>query len=117
MSPKTHLSFGSLIHGFQHRVKGIPDPRQAAKISYRLGDLVGSGLACMFFQDRSLRQFQKRLADAEQRSNLQMLFGVPEIPEETQLREGVDGLPSEELAAGALRRIFTSYPHTSCRIA
>ena len=104
MSPKTHLSFGSLIHGFQHRVKGIPDPRQAAKISYRLWDLVGSGLACMFFQDRSLLQFQKRLEDAEQRSNLQTLFGIKEIPEETQLREGVDGLPSEEFAA-----VFTEF--------
>jgi hypothetical protein len=48
MSPKKHLSFGSLIHGFQRRVAGLPDPRQAAKISYRLWDLVGSGLACMF---------------------------------------------------------------------
>ena len=60
MSPKKHLSFGSLIHGFQRRVDGINDQRQAAKISYRLWDLVGSGLACMFFQDRSLLQFQKR---------------------------------------------------------
>ena len=29
---------------------------------------------------------------------MQTLFGVKEIPEETQLRDGVDGLPSEELA-------------------
>ena len=79
--------------------EGLSDPRQAAKISYRLWDLVGSGLACMFFQDRSLLQFQKRLADAEQRSNLQTLFGVQAIPEETQLREGLDGLSSEEWAA------------------
>lgn len=99
MHPKKHLSFGSLIHGFQRRVEGINDQRQAAKISYRLWDLVGSGLACMFFQDRSLLQFQKRLAEDEQRSNLQTLFGVKEIPEETQLRDGVDGLPSEEFAA------------------
>jgi hypothetical protein len=58
----------------------------------------------MFFQDRSLLQFQKRLEDAEQRSNLQTLFGVQEIPEETQLREGVDGLPSEALAP-----VFTEF--------
>jgi hypothetical protein len=104
MSPKKHLSFSSLIHGFQRQVEGITDPRQAAKISYRLWDLGGSGLACMFFQDRSLLQFQKRLAEDDQLSNLQTLFGVQEIPEETQLREGVDGLPSEELAP-----VFTEF--------
>lgn len=58
----------------------------------------------MFFQDPSLLQFQKRLREAKQRSNLTTLFDVEEIPENTQLREVLDEVKSE-----SFRPLFKEY--------
>jgi hypothetical protein len=103
-SPKKHLSFGSLIQAFQQHCASRQDKRQNGKIGYRLVDIILSGFACMFFQDPSLLQFQKRMSEEKQRSNLTTLFGVEEIPETTQLREVLDAVESE-----SFRPLFTEY--------
>ena len=55
-----------------------------------------SAFAMMFFQDPSLLQFQKRLQDAIQKNNLTTLFGVSDIPSDTQLRDTIDScLPQQ----------------------
>ncbi|MCL0030075.1 hypothetical protein M1M93_00015 [Thermodesulfovibrionales bacterium] len=43
-------------------------------------------------------QFQQYLKEAENRDNLQTLFGVNDIPKDTQLRDIVDKVESEELS-------------------
>lgn len=55
-----------------------------------------SSFACMYFQDPSLLQFQKRLQDEQQRNNLHTMFGVESIPEDTQLRNVIDTVKSDE---------------------
>lgn len=95
MKEKKHLSFGSLIHGFRQILKDVEDRRQDTRIDYPLTDIVISGFASMYFQDPSLLQFQKRLEESQQRSNLTTLFGVEQIPESTQLRSVLDELDSE----------------------
>lgn len=91
---KKHVSFGSLIDGFRAHCSGLKDTRQNGKLRYSLTDVVLSGFACMFFQDRSLLQFQRRMEEKGQ-SNVSSLFGVEKIPEDTQLRETLDGIPPE----------------------
>ena len=59
--PKLHLSFGSLRNGMSRIVRQMSDPRDQGKISHTLHDVVMSGTAMMYFQDRSLLQFQKHL--------------------------------------------------------
>ncbi len=73
MHSKKHLSFNSLIHGFRKIVDGFFDVRKQA-VDYSLTDAVLSGFACMYFQDPSLLQFQKRLESEGGRSNLSTLF-------------------------------------------
>ena len=98
MNPKKHLSFGSLIEGVSKNLLDIPEHRETGKTSYSIHDTMLSGLACMFFQDPSLVEFQKRLSDQQQSSNLHTLFKVKGVPKESQMREIIDRTPSAELS-------------------
>ncbi|MCL0083093.1 hypothetical protein M1N77_00985 [Thermodesulfovibrionales bacterium] len=97
-NPKKHLGFGSLRHRLSSLFQGIPDNREAVKTNYSIHDAMMSGFACMYFQDPSLLQFQQYLKEAENRDNLQTLFGVNDIPKDTQLRDILDKVESEELS-------------------
>ncbi len=77
----------------------IPDKRQVAKIQYSLHEMLMSAFACMYFQDPSLLQFQARMKQASNKSNLETLFHVKNIPKETQMREVIDQVDSEGLAS------------------
>lgn len=104
MNPKKHLSFGSLRKGLSSLFCAFPDTRESAKTDYSIHDAMMSGFACMYFQDPSLLQFQERLKEIEERHNLQTLFGVNDIPGQTQLRDIVDEVKSEQL-----RPVFEDY--------
>ena len=96
MKSKKHLSFSSLRKVFSSHLRQLPDNRQAAKVQYSLHDAVMCAFACMYFQDPSLLQFQKQLEDEQNSNNLKTLFDVDNIPENTQLRDITDAVPSEE---------------------
>jgi len=104
MNPTRHLSFGSLRHALSSLFRDLPDQRQQAKVDYRLHDAMMSGFACMFFQDPSLLQFQKRLAEDQHRTNLHTVFGVHDIPESTQMRTLIDEVNSDHF-----RPMFPTY--------
>jgi hypothetical protein len=104
MRSKKHLGFGSLRIALSGLFNELPDRRQELKTSYAIHDAMMSGFACMFFQDPSLLQFQKRLQEERNRDNLQTLFDVKDIPEDTQMREIIDQVDSDEL-----RPIFKEY--------
>jgi hypothetical protein len=79
------------------RFRNILDPRQNAKIDYQLHDCLMSAFAMMFFQDPSLLTFQKRLDEIAQQNNLRTVFGIDSIPKDSQLRDTIDNVPTEEL--------------------
>ena len=97
MKVKKHLSFSSLRSVMSARFSSIPDWRQSKKVNISIHDALMSAFACMSFQDPSLLQFQQRMKDDQHQSNLQTLFGVTNIPKETQMREIVDGVDSKYL--------------------
>jgi len=88
----------------------IDDPRQQGKCEFSYHDVLMSAFACMYFQDPSLAQFQKRLQEVKGKSNLQTLFGVDKVPQDSQLRDILDSIPSHAFAPifkdyfGRLRR-------------
>jgi hypothetical protein len=104
MKTKKHLNFTSLREKASEVFESIPDWRQKSKISISIHDAMMSGLACMYFQDPSLLQFQKRMQEDQHRNNLNTLFGVENVPKETQMREITDGVDSDYL-----RPIFRDY--------
>ena len=101
---KKHLDFTALRQSFSKHLESIDDHRLESRCTHSLHDAFMSGFACMFFQDPSLSQFQKRLEEQENNSNLRTLFNVTTIPKESQLRDVVDNTDSE-----ALRPIFKQY--------
>lgn len=95
---KKHLSFSALREALSVHINAMPDPRQSTKCDYSQHDAVMSAFACMYFQDSSLVQFQQRLEKAHHKNNLRSLFQVEKIPADTQLRDILDTMPSEQLA-------------------
>ncbi|RLC00192.1 MAG: hypothetical protein DRH90_18960, partial [Deltaproteobacteria bacterium] len=63
-----------------------------------------SAFAMMYLQDPSLLAFQRRIQDRIQRNNLSTIFGVHDIPKDSQLRNVLDALPLETLSP-----IFTEF--------
>ena len=98
MHVKKHLCFAALKNIVSYRVKGIPDERQESKVVHSIHDVVMSALAMMFFQDASLLQFQKRMEETRQTSNLKTLFGVSSVPKDACIREALDRLDPKLLA-------------------
>ncbi len=56
-----------------------------------------SAFAMLFFQHPSLLEYQRRMQKRTGRSNLEHVFQVEEIPSDTQMREILDGVPTESL--------------------
>ena len=52
----------------------------------------------MYLQDPSILAFQHRIQDRIQRNNLSTIFRVHNIPKDSQLRNILDGLPTETLS-------------------
>jgi hypothetical protein len=95
---KKNLSFSALKNSLSLIFDQIEDHRQAGKVSFRLHDCLMSALAMMFFQDPSLLAFQRRMQDRMQCNNLKTQFGVTAIPQDSQLRETLDNVPTEALS-------------------
>jgi hypothetical protein len=75
----------------------IPDPRAPDRIDYSLHDTLMSGFAMMFFQYPNLLEFQRKMKQRRQQCNLETIFGVREVPSDTQMRDILDGVALELL--------------------
>jgi hypothetical protein len=101
MKKLKHLSFEALVEVAASQFEQAADGREAKKVKYPVRDVLMSGVAMMFFQHRSLLQFQRAMEQRRGRSNLQQLFRVEAIPSDTQMREILDGVEPE-----AVRGVF-----------
>jgi hypothetical protein len=71
----------------------IPDTRCPDRVDYSLPDTLMSGFAMLFFQHPSLLELQRKMQQRRGRCNLETIFGVHEVPSDTQMREILDGVP------------------------
>jgi hypothetical protein len=85
-------------------VELIPERRRASSITYDLQDCYRSAYAMFYLQDPSLLEFQRRFQDQVQKNNLTLVFGVKQIPSDTQLRDVID-----RHDYGALEGVFSEY--------
>jgi hypothetical protein len=99
MRPLKSLTLETIVEFLATACDTLEDPRAAAQLTYRLHDTVLSGFALMFFQHPSLLQFQRAMKQKRRRCNLETIFGVREVPSDTQLREILDGVEPEPLRA------------------
>ena len=95
---KKHLRFDALRTSLSGHFDSISDSRQPGKSNYSTHDVLMSAFACMYFQDPSLLHFQKRLEKKHQKNNLQTIFRVKHTPQNSQMREIIDNIPSASLS-------------------
>ncbi len=75
----------------------LDDRRQSGKINHSLHDCLMSAFAMMFLQDPSLLEFQRRIEDKKQFSNLSNVFRIKSVPKDSQLRQSLDQIPTNLL--------------------
>jgi hypothetical protein len=97
MRPLQSLTLEAMIALLSTTFGRIPDTRQADRVDYSLHDTLMSGFAMLFFQHASLLEFQRKMKQRRGRCNLETIFGVHEVPSDTQMREILDGVPVELL--------------------
>ena len=104
ISVKKHLSFDSLRETISTHLLNIEDHRILGRCHHSLHDAVMSSFACMFFQDPSLSEFQRRMEMDRNENNLRSIFSVKTIPKNSQLRDIIDAVESE-----SFRPIFNDF--------
>jgi len=66
-------------------------------VNYALRDCYLGAMAMFYLQDPSLLEFQRRFQQTIQRNNLETVFGLTQIPSDSQLRELIDRHPHSPL--------------------
>lgn len=95
MRPLKSLTLEAIVELLATTFGAVEDARAAEHLSYALPDTLMSGFAMMFFQHPSLLQFQRAMEKKRQRCNLQTIFGVKDVPSDTQMREILDAVKPE----------------------
>lgn len=93
MKPRKHLSADGLFRHIRDGMARIADHRPM-NVVIPLVDALMSGLALFALKDPSLLAFDQRRATPE---NLHRIFGIGEIPSDTQMRTILDGVDPESL--------------------
>jgi len=76
----------------------LPDTRrQSNNRRYEMEDVALSAFAVFFTQSPSFLDYQIRMEELEGKNNAASLFGVHQIPSDNQIRQVLDGVPSETL--------------------
>ena len=99
MRPLKSLTLEAIVELLATTFGELEDPRTADQLTYPLHDTLMSGFALMFFQHPSLLQFQRAMQQKRRRCNLETVFGVHEVPSDTQMREILDGVEIEPVRA------------------
>ena len=88
-TPRQHLSASGLLSTIRQRFTSIPDGRTGTP-SICLPDALMSGLAVFGLKCPSLLQFDPQRRDPIVEYNLHTLYGVEQVPCDTQLRTILD---------------------------
>lgn len=91
---RKHLSADALYALLRDRFARVPDPRRANS-PIPLADAMMSAFALFALKDPSLLAFDERRSDG----NLKAVFGIGQIPSDTQMREILDQVAPEHLRA------------------
>jgi hypothetical protein len=101
MRPLKTVTFDAFRDDLATTFAQIEDRRDPQRLTWELPGVVMSAFARLFFQHPSLLEYQRRMKQQTGSSNLERVFRVAAIPSDTQMREILDGVPTE-----ALRRLL-----------
>jgi hypothetical protein len=97
MRPLQTLTFDAFRDLLATTFTQIVDSRDPRRITWEMPAVLMSAFAMLFFQQPSLLEYQRRMQQRTGRSNLERVFQVEELPSDTQMREILDGVPTEPL--------------------
>jgi hypothetical protein len=97
MRPLKKLTFDAFRDELATTFAQIADPRDPARLTWEMPAVLMSAFAMLFFQHPSLLEYQRRMQQQTGQSNLERVFRVAAIPSDTQMREILDGVPTEPL--------------------
>ncbi|MBA3441453.1 MAG: hypothetical protein H0T92_16465 [Pyrinomonadaceae bacterium] len=93
------MTFAAVVELLTTNFTQMTDGRSPERTRYSLRDTLLSGFAIFYFQHPSLLQFQASLKRKKGRSNLETMFGVRDVPAESQMRETLDAADPESVRA------------------
>jgi hypothetical protein len=105
MRPLKSLTFEAFRDLLVSVFRQIPDPRDERRLTWEMPAVLMSAFAMFFFQHPSLLEYQRRMKKKSGRSNLERVFGIEDLPSDTQMREILDGAPIEPLLS-VLSEVF-----------
>jgi len=96
------IQLSRLLPAIRQQFSLIPDQcdPKASALGYHLPDVLMAGLAMMFVQDPAMLEFQRRLQERRRSSNLKTIFGIEEIPKESQFRRVLDPIDPSSIQEG-----------------
>jgi hypothetical protein len=97
MRPLQTLTFDAFRDDLARTFAQIEDTRDPQRLTWELAAVLLSAFAMLFFQHPSLWEYQRRMKECTGQSNLERVFRVLAIPSDTQMREILDGVPTEPL--------------------
>ena len=106
MRPLQHLTFEAYLELLRAQFRQVPDERDPQRISWQLPDVLLSGFAMFYFQHPSMLQFQQSMEKQSGQSNLHRLFGVQNVPSDTQMRSLLDDPAAQEPLRRVLPLVF-----------
>src|SRR6056297_2286375 len=90
---KRYLNADSLIASLRNRFGDVPDVRRERSCMYSMADALTAAFAMFSLKEPSLLSFEER-RDEE---TIDRLFGIKQVPSDSQMREILDGIDIEPL--------------------
>lgn len=90
-------TFDFLLGKLRESFLSLPDRRLGKNTQYTLADVASTAFSVFFTQESSFLAYQKRMQQKYGISNEKTVFGVEEIPSDTQLRRLLDEVPAKLL--------------------
>jgi hypothetical protein len=91
------LQFDALVQTLHTRLDQLPDVRRGKNTQYSIKDAALGAFAVFFTQSPSFLAHQQTLHHAKGVSNAERLFGMTQIPCDTQIRRLLDPVPPDDL--------------------
>ena len=93
------LDFGRLRSILVATMLQLPDRRRRSNPKYSMADAALGAFAVFFMQAPSFLAHQRDMQRLKGQNNASSLFGLDEVPSDPQIRNLLDPVPPEQLAA------------------
>ena len=99
------LKIDRLIQKIRTAAKGFPDPRTGRNTQYEMEDAAMGAFSVFFTQCTSFLEYQREMKRQKGRSNAESLFGMVDIPSDSQIRVLLDDT-DPQYVKGIFREVF-----------